>query len=59
MKGTHCRRLEAKSEKERNLSTKFEELEGLVEYQEVKIEELEGDIQDFHCNLQIANKELF
>ena len=39
--------MEAKSDKEQNLLIKLEELEDLVEYQEVKINELEGDIQDF------------
>merc|ERR1712161_86364 len=39
--------------------TKLEELEDLVEYQEVEIDELEGDIQDFYRNLQEANEELF
>merc|ERR1711865_972875 len=48
LKGTHRRRLEAKSDKEQNLLTELEESEDLVEYQEVVIEELEGDIQDFY-----------
>merc|ERR1712238_542355 len=59
LKGKRRRRLEAKSDEERNLLTKLEELEDLVEYQEVEIDELEGDIQDFYRNLQEANEELF
>merc|ERR1712194_831794 len=46
LKGTHRRRLEAKSDEEQDLLTKLEELEDLVEYQKVEIDELEGDIQD-------------
>merc|ERR1712194_147765 len=46
LKGTRRRRLEAKSDEEQNLLTKLEELEDLVEYQKVEIDELEGDIQD-------------
>ena len=56
MKGTRRRRLEARSDEEQNLLTKLEELEDLVEYQEVEIDELEGDIQDFYRNLQEANE---
>merc|ERR1712238_497649 len=56
LKGTRRRRLEARSDKELNLLTKLEELEDLVEYQEVEIDELEGDIQDFYLNFE-ANKE--
>merc|ERR1711865_827346 len=52
------RRLEARSDEERILLTKLEELEDLVDYQEVEIDELEGDIQDFYRNLQEANEEL-
>merc|ERR1712161_131564 len=59
LKGTRRRRLEARSDEEQNLLTKLEELEDLVEYQEVEIDELEGDIQDFYRNLQEANEELF
>merc|ERR1712161_92350 len=59
LKGKRRRRLEAKSDEERNLLIKLEELEDLVEYQEVEIDELEGDIQDFYRNLQEANEELF
>merc|ERR1712238_437627 len=40
LKGTHRRRLEARSDEEENLLTVLEELEDLVEYQEVVIEEL-------------------
>ena len=54
MKGTPRRRLEAKSDKEQNLLIELEELEDLVEYQEVEIEELEGDIQDFYCHFHEA-----
>merc|ERR1712086_709876 len=46
LKRTRRRRLEAKSDEEQNLLTKLEELEDLVEYQKVEIDELEGDIQD-------------
>ena len=46
LKGTCRRRLEAKSYNEQNLLIKLEELEDLVEYQEVEIDELEGCIQD-------------
>merc|ERR1711865_1199175 len=59
LRGTRRRRLEAKSDEERNLLTKLEELEDLVEYQEVEIDELEGDIQDFYRDLQEADEELF
>jgi len=59
LKGTHRRRLEAKSDEERNLLTELEESEDLVEYQEVVIEELEGDIQDFYRDLHEANEDLF
>merc|ERR1712161_152237 len=59
LKGKRRRRLEARSDEERILLTKLEELEDLVEYQEVEIDELEGDIQDFYRNLQEANEELF
>merc|ERR1712238_391159 len=59
LKGTRCRRLEARSDEELNLLTELEELEDLVEYQEVEIEELEGDIQDFYLDLQEAKEELF
>merc|ERR1712085_62064 len=59
LKGKRRRRLEARSDEEQNLLTKLEELEDLVEYQDVEIDELEGDIQDFYRNLQEANEELF
>merc|ERR1712085_82457 len=59
LRGTRRRRLEAKSDEERNLLTKLEKLEDLVEYQEVEIDELEGEIQDFYRDLQEANEELF
>merc|ERR1711865_332416 len=59
LKGTHRRRLEARSDEEQNLLTVLEELEDLVEYQEVVIEELVGDIQDFYRDLQEANEDLF
>merc|ERR1712028_91262 len=59
LKGTHRRRLEAKSDEERNLLTELEQSEDLVEYQEVVIEELVGDIQDFYRDLQEANEDLF
>merc|ERR1712194_269238 len=59
LRGTRRRRLEARSDEERNLLTKLEELEDLVEYQDVEIDELEGDIQDFYRDLQEANAELF
>jgi len=59
LKGTRRRRLEARSDEERNLLTELEKLEDLVEYQEVEIDELEGDIQDFYRDLQEANEELF
>merc|ERR1712238_470178 len=55
LKGTRRRRLEARSDVEQNLLT---ELEDLVEYQEVEIEELEGDIQNLYRDLNEANKEL-
>merc|ERR1719148_600796 len=57
LKGTRRRRLEARSDEEQNLLTKLEELEDLVEYQEVEIDELEGDIQNFYRNFEEANKE--
>merc|ERR1719148_285805 len=59
LKGTRRRRMGARSDEERNLLTKLEELEDLVEYQEIEIDELEGDIQDFYRNLQEANEEYF
>ena len=59
MKGTVCCCLEAKSDKEQNLLTTLEETENLVEYQEVVIEKLEGDIQDFYHDLHEANEDLF
>merc|ERR1711935_828751 len=59
LKGKRRRRLDARSDEERNLLTKLDKLEDLVEYQEVKIDELEGDIQDFYRNLQETNEELF
>merc|ERR1712194_147614 len=59
LKGTHRRRLEARSDEERNLLTELEESEDLVEYQGVEIDELEGGIQDFYRDLQEANAELF
>ena len=59
LKGTHCPRLEGKSDKEQNLLIKLEKLEDLVEYQEVEINELEGDIQDFCCDLHEANEDIF
>merc|ERR1712085_155479 len=59
LKGTHRRRLEAKSDEERNLLTELEESEDLVEYQGVVIEELNGNIQDFYRDLHEANEDLF
>merc|ERR1712194_258740 len=59
LKGTHRRRLEARSDEERNLLTVLEELEDLVEYQEVEIDELEDDIQNFCRDFEEANKDLF
>ena len=59
LKGTLRRRLEAKSDKQQYLLTNLEETEDLVEYQEVVIEELEGDIQDFYHDLHEANGDLF
>ena len=59
MEGNRRRRLEARSDEEQNLLTVLEELEDLVEYQEVVIEELVGDIQDFYLDLQEANEDLF
>merc|ERR1711935_587120 len=59
LKGKRRRRLDARSDEERNLLTKLDKLEDLVEYQEVEIDKLEGDIQDFYRNLQEANEELF
>merc|ERR1712161_153091 len=59
LKATRRRRLEARSDEERNLLTELEKLEDLVEYQEVEIDELEGEIQDFYRDLQEANEELF
>merc|ERR1712238_290135 len=59
LKGTHRRRLEANSDEERDLLTELEVSEDLVEYQEVVIEELEGDIQDFYRDLHEANEDLF
>ena len=53
------RRLEARSVEEQNLLSVLEELEDLVEYQEVEIEELVGDIQDFYRDFQEANEDLF
>ena len=53
------RRLEARSDQEKKLLTELEELEDLVEYQEIEIDELEADIQDFYRNLQEANEEYF
>merc|ERR1712161_111969 len=57
LKGTHRRHLEAKSDEERNLLIKLEELEDLVEYQKVEIDELECDIQDSYRIFEEANKE--
>ena len=57
MKGKRRRCLKARSDEEQNLLTKLEELEDLVEYQEVKIDELEVDIQNFYRNFEEANKE--
>ena len=57
LKGTHRRRLEARSDEERNLLTVLEELEDLVEHQEIEIDELEGDIQDFCRDFEVANEE--
>merc|ERR1712194_593914 len=57
LKGTHRRRLEARSDEERNLLTVLEELEDLVEHQEVEIDELEGGIQDFCRDFELANEE--
>merc|ERR1712161_149336 len=57
LKGTHRRHLEARSDEEQNLLTKLEELEDLVEYQEVEIDELEGDIQNFYRNFEEVYKE--
>merc|ERR1712238_44772 len=54
LKGTHRRRLEARSDEEQNLLTKLEELE---EYQEVESDELEGDIQNFYRNFEEVYKE--
>merc|ERR1712194_908053 len=53
LKGKRRRRLDARSDEERNL---LDKLEDLVEYQEVEIDELEGDIQDFYRNLQETNE---
>merc|ERR1712161_28487 len=57
LKGTHRRHLEAKSDEEQNLLTVLEELEDLVEYQKVEIDELECDIQDSYRIFEEANKE--
>merc|ERR1712238_288116 len=57
LKGTRRRHLEARSDEEQNLLTKLEELEDLVEYQEVEIDELEGDIQNFYRNFEEVYKE--
>ena len=51
--------MEAISDEEQNLLTKLEGVEDLVEYQEVEIDELEGDTQVFYHNLQEANEKLF
>merc|ERR1719157_498196 len=59
LKGTHRRSLEARSDEELNLLTELDESEDLVEYQEVVIEELKGDIQDFYRDLHEANEDLF
>merc|ERR1712194_250006 len=59
LKGTRRRRLEARSDEEQNLLTELEKLEDLVEYQEVEIDGLEGEVQDFYRDLQEANEELF
>ena len=59
LKGTRRRHLKARSDAERNLLTELEELEELVEYQEVEIDELEGDIHNFYRDLQEPNEELF
>ena len=57
LKGTRRRRLEARSDEERNLLTVLEELEDLVKHQEVEIDELEGDIQDFCRDFEVTNEE--
>jgi len=57
LKGSRRRRAEARSDDERNLLTELEELEDLVDIQEVEIEDLEGDIQDFHRELEEANED--
>ena len=59
MKETRRCRLEAKSAREQNLLIELEELGGLLEYQEVEIKELEGDIQDFYFDLHEPNEDLF
>ena len=56
MKGTRRRRLEARSD---GLLTELKELDYLVEYRGVEIDELEGNIQNFYRDLHKANEELF
>merc|ERR1712194_815865 len=57
LKGTHRRRSEARSDEERKLLNVLEEVEDLVEHQEVEIDELEGNIQDFCRDFEVANEE--
>merc|ERR1712238_578854 len=56
LKGTRRRRMEATSKEEQTLLIELEEFEELVDYQEIEIEELEGDIQDFHRDHEEANE---
>ena len=51
--------MEGRFDEERNLLTKLEELDELVEYQEFEIDELEGDIKNFYWDLQDAHDKLF
>ena len=59
LKGTHCPCLEGKFDKEQKLLIKLEKLEDLLEYQEVEINELEGDISRFCCDLHEAHEDIF
>merc|ERR1712238_438109 len=56
LKGTRRRRMDATSKEEQTLLIELEEFEELVDYQEIEIEELEGDIQDFHRDHEEANE---
>jgi len=57
LSGTRRRRMEATSKEERTLLTELEDYEELVDYQEIEMEELEGDIQDFHRDRDLPQEE--